>query len=273
MINIMENTHIHNETTHAHSTPHVVSKKQKNYSNLITPGAIILAGILIAIALYTRGNPAELSKNNKDLVNGALTGPKVEFTDIKSTDHIRGSKDAKIVFIEYSDIECPYCKQYHVEMKKVYDELGKDKEVAWVYRHFPISYGKNPRHPNSAKKAEATECAAEIGGSDMFWRYLDEIYSASSINGELDISKLPEIAITVGLDKEKFKACLDSGKYAAKVKDSYDEAVKAGAKGTPYTVVKYKNEFIPLLDANGDGLGALKFEMLKQIVSELLSQD
>lgn len=266
----MENKH--DETTHAHSTAQVATKNKKNYSNYITPGAIILAGVLIALALYTRGNPTELSNNGKDLVNGALTGPKVEFTDIKSTDHIRGSKDAKIIFIEYSDTECPFCKIYHQTMKKIFGEFSKDNDVAWVYRHFPISYGDNPLHKKAAKEAEATECAAELGGSDMFWKYLDEIYRITPSNDGLDLSKLPEIAVTVGLDKTKFSACLDSGKYAAKVKDSYDEALKAGAKGTPYTVVKYKNEFIPLLDANGNGLGALSYEVLKQIVNELLSQ-
>ena len=76
----------------------------------------------------------------------------------------------------------------------------------------------------------------------------------------------------VGLDKDKFVSCLDSGKYAAKVKDSYEEALKAGAKGTPYTIIKYKNEYIPLLDANGNGLGALKSDVLKQIINQLLSQ-
>lgn len=266
----MENTH--NETTHAHSTAQVVTKNKKNYSNYITPGAIILAGVLIALALYTRVNPAGLSNKSKDLVNSALTGPKVEFTDITSVDHIRGLKDAKIVFIEYSDTECPFCKMYHTEMKKVYDEFSKDNQVAWVYRHFPISYGDNPLHKKAAKESEATECAAELGGNDMFWKYLDKVYEVTPSNNQLDLAKLPEIAVSVGLDKDKFVTCLDSGKYAAKVKDSYDEALKAGAKGTPYTIVKFKGEFIPLLDANGNGLGALKADILKQIVNQLLSQ-
>lgn len=266
----MENTQ--HETTHAHSTHHVVKKHKINISNYITPIAIIVAGIIIAVALYTRGMP-NTSNNGKDLVNGALTQqPKVEFTDIKSTDHIRGSKNAKIVLMEYSDTECPFCKLYHVEMKKVFDEFGKNNDVAWVYRHFPISYGDNPLHKKAAKEAEATECAAELGGEDKFWEYLDKVYEITPSNDGLDLSKLPEIAVTVGLDKDKFVSCLDSGKYAAKVKDSYDEALKSGAQGTPYTIIKYKNEFIPLVDANGNGLGALKFEVMKQIINQLLSQ-
>jgi protein-disulfide isomerase len=127
-------------------------------------------------------------------------------------------------------------------MNSIVDTYGKDGKVAWVYRHFPISYGDNPLHKNAAKEAEATECAAELGGSDMFWKYLDEIYATTPSNDGLDLSQLPEIAVKVGLDKAKFQTCLDSGKYAAKVKESYDESLKAGAQGTPYTIIKFEKE-------------------------------
>ncbi len=263
----MENTQ--NETTNANSTPQVV-KNKKNISNYITPIAIVIAGILIASALYTRG---DVSKDtNKNLIGEALSGPKPEFTDIKSIDHIRGNKDAKVVIIEYSDIECPFCKIYHLTMKKIYEEFKGDNQVAWVYRHFPISYGDNPLHKNAAKEAEATECAAELGGNDMFWAYTDAIYETTPSNDGLDLAELPKIAAKVGLDEVKFAECLSSGKYADKVKASYDEAIKAGAQGTPYTVIKFKDEFIPLVNETGDGLGALPYNVMKQIVTELLNQ-
>lgn len=266
----MENTQ--NETTHAQSTPQVVTNK-KNILNFITPVAIVIAGIVIAIALYTRGElPGKTTGSNKNVISDALSGPKAAFTDIKSTDHIRGNKDAKVVIIEYSDTECPFCKVYHETMKKIYEEFSKDNQVAWVYRHFPISYGDRPLHKKAAKEAEATECAAELGGADMFWKYTDTIYGATPSNDGLDPSMLPQLATKVGLDTAKFTACLDSGKYADKVKVSYDEALKAGAKGTPYTVIRFKGEFIPLVNDNGEGLGALPYEVMKQIISQLLSQ-
>jgi protein-disulfide isomerase len=269
----MENTHTHNETTHAHSTHHVVKKNKKNISNFVTPIAIIIAGIFIAFALYTRGNIPDGSKTNKaDIINNALSGPKPEFTDIKSVDHIRGDKDSKIVIIEYSDIECPFCKIYHTTIKKIFEEFKADDQVAWVYRHFPISYGDDPLHKNSAKEAEATECAAELGGNDMFWAYTDAIYETTPSNDGLDLAQLPKIAVSVGLDEEKFTTCLDSGKYAEKVKASYEEALKAGAQGTPYTVIKYKGEFIPLVNEVGAGLGALPYDVVKQIITGLLEQ-
>jgi len=265
----MEN--IQNETTNANSTPQVVAHK-KNISNFITPIAIVVAGVLIAGALYMRGEVPNNGASNKDLITNALATPKPDFTDIKNVDHIRGDDDAKVVIIEYSDTECPFCKIYHQTLKKIFDEFGKDNQVAWVYRHFPISYGDNPLHKKSAKEAEATECAAEIGGADMFWKYIDALYEMTPSNDGLEASALPLIATNVGLDTAKFNECLNSGKYADKVKASYDEALKAGAQGTPYTVIKYKGEFIPLVNENGEGLGALPYDVLKQIVSNLLSQ-
>lgn len=264
----MENT-TNNETTVANSTAQVVTNK-KNISNYITPIAIIVAGLFIALALYFRDSNPITSKKN--LVNDALNQQQqIDVKDIKDTDHIRGSKDAKIVLIEYSDTECPFCKNYHTTMKKIYDTYSKDNQVAWVYRHFPISYGDNPLHKKAAKEAEATECAAELGGGDMFWKYIDELYAVTPSNDQLELAKLPEIAEKVGLDKTKFQTCLDSGKYTAKIKEEYDEALKAGAKGTPYTVIKYEKEFIPLLNERGEGLGALPYEIMSQIINQLLN--
>ena len=243
------------------------NKTNKNISKYILPIAIIIAGILVAGALYFRPNIG--SQNSNNILQEALN-PKIEIADINDTDHIIGEKDSKIVLIVYSDTECPFCKIYHQTLNKIADVYNTDKKIAVIYRHFPISYGENPLHKKAAKEAEATECAAELGGNEMFWKYINELYKITPSNDGLDLNKLPEIAITVGLDKTKFNQCLDSGKYADKIKESFDKAQKAGAKGTPYTVIKYKNEYIPLIDNQGKALGALPYEMLKQIIDQLL---
>lgn len=262
----MEHT-THHQTKVAHSTPSTSSFDKKQ---LITPIAIIIAGILIAFGLAYSGNNKSAKDTGKNFINGALQKNTPEVAPVTSADHIRGSKDAKIVIIEYSDTECPFCKIYHQTMKKIYDEYGTDNNVAWVYRHFPLSYGTRALHKNASKEAEATECAAELGGEESFWKYLDAIYATTKSNDGLDISTLPNLAATVGLDKDKMKTCIDSGKYAAKVKESYDAGVKAGAAGTPYTVIQFKGENIPLVNEQGQGLGALPYEVMKKIVTNML---
>ncbi len=258
-----------NQTTVAQSTPATSTFDKKQ---LITPISIIIAGILIAFGLSYSGNKTTSSKGGaKDLINGALQKNAPEVAPVTSADHIRGSKDAKIVIIEYSDTECPFCKVYHQTMKKIFSEYGADNNVAWVYRHFPLSYGPRALHKNASKEAEATECAAELGGEDVFWKYIDAIYATTKSNDGLDLSTLPSLAATVGLDQAKMKACIDSGKYATKIKESYDAGVKAGAAGTPYTVLQFKGEDIPLVNEQGQGLGALPYDVMKKIIDNMLS--
>lgn len=259
------------EQTH-HTAHHTVPKKDK--SIYIIPAAIIIAGALIAWGLFARGGSTKSqdAAQGKDLINGALSEPTTEIADVTNSDHIRGDKNAKIVLIEYSDLECPYCKVYHETVKKLYDEYSKTGQVAWVYRHFPLSYGEAVLHRQAAKEAEATECAYELGGDDAFWKFTDSIYATTKSNDGLDLSTMPALAEAAGVDKAKFSACVDSGKYADKVKEAYEAGLKAGAEGTPYTVIRFKGQNIPLVDAQGRGLGALPYDVFKKVIDKMLAQ-
>lgn len=146
-------------------------------------------------------------------------------------DHIWGDPDAPVKIIEFSDTECPLCKRFHPTLKRIVAEYpGK---VAWVYRHFPI----DAIHPRARKQAEATECAAELGGNAKFWAYLDRLFEITPSNNRLDPAQLPRIAEYVGLNRAKFEQCLQSGRHAQRVADDVDDAIAAGASGTPYSVV------------------------------------
>ena len=80
-----------------------------------TPIAIIMAGLLVAGAIYYRDtNPNTATNPPKDRYNLAELRP----VDIK-TDHIRGDAKAKVTVIEYSDLECPFCKILHQSMLQI----------------------------------------------------------------------------------------------------------------------------------------------------------
>ena len=201
-------------------------------------------------------------------LNGTVkeqSGIKIE--PVTGDDHILGNPKAPIMIVEFSDTECPYCKTFHATMHQVIDTYGKTGKVAWVYRHFPI----DNIHSKARKEAEATECAAELGGNDGFWKYLDNLYKITPSNNELDLSLLPKIAEDSGLDKEKFVTCLDSGKYADKVEKDYQDAVAAGGQGTPYPVIITKREKIPINE------GAIPFSggpiNMKVILDDLISKN
>ena len=138
-------------------------------NNLTVPIAIIVAGALIAGALFFAGRAATPTPNGG---SNAQQGAEENVPPVSQDDHILGDPNAPVVIVEYSDIECPFCKQFHVTMQQIIDEYGRDGQVAWVYRHFPLAQ----LHPNAPRLAEAAECVNELGGSQAFWGFLDEIF-------------------------------------------------------------------------------------------------
>jgi protein-disulfide isomerase len=224
---------------------------------LAVPIAIVIAGGLIAASLYfVNGNSAPSLPSDQV---GSV--PTKDIRGVQKDDHILGNPNAGIVFVEYSDTECPFCKQFHFTMQQVIDEYGADGEVAWVYRHFPLTQ----LHPKAPKEAEALECATEQGGNDVFWKYTDRLYEITPSNNGLDAAQLPAIAEEIGLDVSKFESCLASGKYASKVQEDFNEVTAAGGRGTPHSIVLIEGEQISLE-------GAQPFEVLKGMIEAVLAE-
>jgi protein-disulfide isomerase len=177
---------------------------------------------------------------------------------VSSSDYLRGNKNAEITLIEYSDLECPFCKQFHATAKQVMtDYNGK---VAWVWRHYPIAQ----LHSKAPKEAEATECAQELGGVDAFWKLVDKIYEVTPANNGLTLAELPTYASQVGLNQEKFKTCLDSGKYADKIEKAVNAATTLGASGTPANFIVNKKGEVWIIP------GALPLTNVKAVIDEAL---
>jgi len=224
---------------------------------LAVPIAIVIAGGLIAAALYFV-NGSQTSALPADQGGAVVTE---EIRGVQSDDHILGNPNAQIVIVEYSDTECPFCKQFHGTMHQVIDKYGASGDVAWVYRHFPLTQ----LHPKAPKEAEALECAAEQGGNDGFWKYTDRIYEVTPSNNGLDLAQLPVIAEEVGLDRASFETCLDSGRHAERVQRDFDEAIAAGGRGTPHSIILIEGEQIPLE-------GAQPFTVLDGMIQAVLAE-
>jgi protein-disulfide isomerase len=147
-------------------------------------------------------------------------------------DHVYGDPDAEVSLIEYSDFECPYCKRFHATAKQLVD--GSDGRVNWVYRHYPLAF----HNPGATLQAEASECAAELGGNDRFWKYADQIYARTRSNGRgFPAGALASLATEFGLDEDEFQACLDSGRHGARVQADLEEGASAGITGTPGNIL------------------------------------
>lgn len=179
---------------------------------------------------------------------------------VSKDDHVRGAKNPDITMIEYSDLECPFCKRFHPTALQLMKEF--DGKIAWVFRHFPLSF-----HANAQKEAESAECVAELGGADKYWKFIDTIFERTAAGGNgFALDALGGLAKEVGVDEQKFKKCLDSGKYAARTQQDTSDAQAAGVDGTPGTILVRKDGKTRLVP------GAVPYEELKAAVEGLLKE-
>lgn len=273
----MEHQPEHIEHTAHHAPVHPQPKKSSTITLTVDKrsfvagviGGIVLAcvaGFLImASAGLASGFPFGGAKTIKKVADTAGTNTdtnteptNVKVPDVTTEDWIRGDKKASITIIEYSDTECPFCKRFHTTLTSIVE--ANKGTVNWVYRHFPLA----SLHAKAPKEAEALECAGKLGGNEGFWKYLDRLMEITPGNDGLDAAQLPEIAKFVGLNVAKFNTCYESGEMAAKVQAQYTDAVNAGGRGTPFSVIIGKDgKSVPLSGALPDAQVQAAIDSLK----------
>lgn len=173
----------------------------------------------------------------------------------------RGSANAPLVLVEFSDYECPFCIRHFTqtmpELDREYIQTGK---LRYVFMDFPI----DQLHPAALKAHEAARCAGEQG---KFWELHDRLFSPAGTHG---VPQLKNLASQVGVDRARFDACLDSGRMQGPVRASIDTASQLGADGTPQM-------YLGVADANGtlriirSIRGAVPYGQFKQLLDGLLA--
>jgi protein-disulfide isomerase len=182
-----------------------------------------------------------------------------DVTPVTAEDWVKGDRNARIALIEYSDLECPFCKRFHPTAQQILDEYGG--QVMWVYRHFPLAQ----LHSKAPKEAEAVECAGELAGNEGFWALTDKIFETTPANNGLDLDTLPDLAAEVGLSRAAFTECLDSGRTAERVEADQQSGIEAGITGTPGNILldteTGETQLIP---------GALPYAQMSQAIDSML---
>ncbi len=230
----------------------------KQRESLAVPIAIVIAAGLIAGAIYLNGSAPQPAREQ---AQNAPEEQAIEFRAVDETDHIRGNPNAPIMLVEYSDYDCPFCKQFHDTLTQVMKEYGESAKVGWVYRHLPLEQ----LHPNAPKIAMAAECVAEIAGNDAFWRFTDRVFAEKTTRDFTDMSRITEYATDAGADEAAFTLCYTNEKTKDKVDASIAEAAKAGARGTPHT-------FLIVGDQKTVINGAQPYSVVKQTIDGILKQ-
>ena len=139
-----------------------------------------------------------------------------------------GSDSAPVHITEYSDFECPFCASFvTVQMPEVRAQLINTGKVHWRFRDFPLS-----NHKYSHLAALAAQCAGEQG---KFWEMHDQLfYNHQWAQRGKDPSGLFRgFAKTIGLDGDRYDACMDSQRYASRLEESRQEGEAVGVDHTP----------------------------------------
>jgi protein-disulfide isomerase len=166
-----------------------------------------------------------------------------------------GPAKPAVVMVEFSDLQCPHCKQAQPFVEKLAADFPQMKIV---FQQYPLA-----SHPWAAKAANYADCAGRMN-NDAAWKFIARIYeNQGGIALATADEKLKELAKASGLDGEKVSACAATPATEARVKKSMELGNSLGVMGTPSIFVNGR-----LLE----GVGVVPYEQVKAIVQYEIAQ-
>lgn len=246
---------------------HDPRRKRKQKENFILGGLVVTVVLLLVLGLQM--NKVQNKLNTMDSKLGFIEGfftaveelqqpspeepslPTIITGDLSDDDAVKGSEDAPVTIVEFSDYECPFCARFATQTLPAIDEQYiKTGKAKLIFRDFPLGF-----HANAQKAGEAAECAGEQG---KYYEMHDKLFAEGVAGG---VASFKQYAKELGLDEAKFNECLDSGKMASEVQKDLRDGEAAGVEGTPAFFINGK-----LVS------GAQPFEVFKSIIEEELAK-
>lgn len=206
------------------------------------PIIVVVLGALVGIGLWAALGSGE---NVPDTSQPNVVGADVEVGSLPPL----GNPDAPVQIVMFGDYQCQFCEQFvretEQQLRAQYIQPG---DVVLWWRDFAVL------GDGSVRAARAARCANEQGS---FWRYHDQLYL--NHEGPMTSDALAEHVRLLGLDQERFDACLDSERYSAEVSADQQYGRGLGVQG------------VPTLFINGRKVvGAQNYEVFKRIIDEAL---
>lgn len=148
--------------------------------------------------------------------------------------YILWNPDAEITWVEYSDIECPYCKKLHQSW--TIEEIMKeyDWKVNFIFKQFPLAF-----HKQAQMEAEAALCVWDLWGSDKYYDFITQAFNWSKWNGESYTKEsISKLGGKLWIDEKKLLSCIESWKFKQQAKDEMEEwSTIFGITWTPWNVL------------------------------------
>lgn len=165
-----------------------------------------------------------------------LSAPIPPTVVVSTSGPARGPVTAPVTLVEFSDFQCPFCKNASAIVAQLEKHYGSN--IRTIFKHNPL-----PIHPAAFPAAQASYCAEKVG---KFWEYHDLLFGSSGLSRDI----LKELAVFIGMDSKKFDECLNSEESKMAVLKDLAEGRRLGVQGTPTFFVNGK-VLRGLTDING----------------------
>jgi protein-disulfide isomerase len=200
---------------------------------MITGGVVLIILAIVAVNYFVKQDTAK------------TVGEIVLITPVErpqADNNHMGDPNAPVKIVEFSDFQCPYCKQFaDTTLQAIVDNFVATGKVYFTYRTMGnfVSQNIGTGGTESRDAAEAAYCAGE---QNKFWDYSQGLFAnwKGEEVGSFTISRLNEIAQSLGLDTEQFSSCLKSNKYRDQANQDQTDGLAAGVTGTPSFVINGK---------------------------------
>jgi protein-disulfide isomerase len=218
------------------------------------PGGLAEVDVVISNPQGQQGNKLYVTPDGKH----ALTGEIIPFGEHPFTEArqklekgingpSRGPADAPVTIVEFSDLQCPHCKQAQPSVDKL---LTEEKNVRVIFQHFPL-----PMHEWAQKAAYYADCVGRAN-NDAFWKFIQSVYDAQAdINSSNADEKLKGFADVAGVKGSDAAACADKPETAGRVERSIELGKSLDVTATPTAFVNGRR--VPI--------GANQYEVLKMV--------
>ena len=194
-----------------------------------------------------------------DEVAGMRRTPVMDLTGVP----VRGSSNAVVTLIEFSDYECPFClrhfQQTMPEIEKNYVATGK---VLYAFRDWPV----DDLHPQAIRAHVAAHCAGEQG---KYWDMHARLFSPA---GTHTPERLRALAQELGLDLGGFDQCASSDRPAAAIRATSKQAVEFGASGTPVFFIGLRDRATNRVTILRGLAGAQDYAAFAQVLDAVIAQ-
>jgi protein-disulfide isomerase len=195
-----------------------------------------LVPIQVTLDERTQTGEVFVSKDGKTLLRGEMYDMSTDpFAANRAKAHLtgnpsKGPADARVTLVEFSDFQCPHCRELYEELKAVETRYP---QLRIVYKDFPL----NSIHPWAQTAALGGRCAFDQSPA-AFWKVHDSIFDNQDVISTENVwDKLVEFATQAGLNADTFKACLSSPDAEKAVDANRADGVALDVNSTPTVYV------------------------------------